>query len=218
MAHKVSFDDLKAQVTVAECAAWLGIKLKANRGDCPLCGHDRSFTITPEKKLFGCFHCKVRGSILDMVHHVKQTANVRDAALLLQQHFLGEGKCTTSSTVSAPAERTLPSSTPVRQDEGELKPLDYLDTDHGIIPALGLTPEVCKALGWGYAAKGIMRGRFLVALRTDDGRLVGYLGVATKEEMVPLLSFPSNLADRLAQPETAKDEEAKPYGFLRVVK
>lgn len=216
MAHKVSFDELKALVSIEDCAAWLGLKFKNNRCDCPLCGKERSFTITPARGLFGCFGCQKRGSILDLVHLIRETANVRDAALLIQQHFLGDGTVNRSEpSDTVPTERTAQTR---REDGEELKPLDYLEADHPIVEPLGLTPEVCQALGWGYAKKGTMRGRFLIALRTGAGKLVGYLGIATTEEMIPLLAFPRNLPQMLEQPAKPKEEASPAFGFLRVVK
>jgi hypothetical protein len=232
MANKVDFDELKALVSITDVAAWCGIKLKQTgdtyRGDCVLCGAERSFTLTPKKGLFGCFKCQVRGSILDLVHHVKQTANVRDAGLLIQQHFLGN-----STNVSAPAEHSSSRSTQSRRNddmpEGTVpkeqkvgsnpptsSPLDkvaaQLKTDHDIIPALGLTPEICEALGWGYKPKATMGGRLLIALRTDQGRLVGYLGIAATPELVPLLAFPPNLAEMVLEAKDEKQEDQPAAG------
>lgn len=225
MADKVSFDELKALVSVTDVAAWCGVKVKqtgdAFRGDCQLCGAERSFTLTPAKGLWGCFKCQKRGSIIDMVFHFKQTANVRDAALLIQQHFLGEGTVPVVPNSPEPSGNSSPVIMEKRQENGDgLKPLDYLEADHAIVQPLGLTPEVCKTLGWGYAKKGTMRGRFLVALRRDDGRLVGYLGIATTAEMIPLLQFPANLSQMLEQPVQPQEEQKadQPYAFLRVVK
>lgn len=242
MVHKVDFEEIKALVSITDVASWLGIKLKATgntfRGDCPLCGEERSFTLTPQKGLFGCFKCQVRGSVLDMVHHVKQTANVRDAALLIQQQFLGRD----STTVPAPAGHSSPSITnrppPQREEKatvpqnerpeptgptssGELKPLEYLATDHAAIEALGLSVAACNALGIGFAPKGTMRGRVVFPLRTKEGKLCGYAGLATNGEMAPLMMLPKNLDQMVAAPV----EQEKPVQvaddvrqFLRVVK
>lgn len=223
MTAKVDFEELKALISVTDVAAWCGIKTKQTgdtfRGDCGLCGAERSLTLTPSKGMWGCFKCQKRGSIIDMVFHFKQTANVRDAGLLLKQHFLSDGTVPAREDSPLPSGNASPIITASSPKEGdELKPLDYLEADHPIVQPLGLTPEVCQALGWGYAKKGTMRGRFLIALRTADGKLVGYLGIATTEEMIPLLAFPKNLTQMLEQPAKPKEEAASSYGFLRVVK
>jgi len=227
MAHPVNFDELKALISITDCAQWLGIKLKQNgqtfRGDCVMCGAERSFTLTPAKGLFGCFKCQKRGSILDLTHFVRETANVRDAALLLQQHFLGDRDSSSSAgTVSAPAEHSSPTITQTRREDGdELKPLDYLTTDHEAIEALGLSVAACQALGIGFAPKGTMRGRVVFPLRLGEGKLVGYIGLATNAEMSPLLLVPKNLDAMISAP--VRDEKPEQgvsdvRSFLRIVK
>ena len=57
-----------------------------------------------------------------------------------------------------------------------LNPLDYLEPLHPSVSALGFTEEVAKAVGIGYAPKGTMKGRCLIPLRTEEGKLVGYIG------------------------------------------
>lgn len=226
MTEKVSFDDLKALISVTDVAAWCGIKLKQTgktfRGDCQLCGEERSFTLTPEKGMWGCFKCQKRGTVIDMVFHFKQTANIRDAALLLQQHFLGEGTVPAPVNSPAPAGNVSPSITEKRQENGEpLKPLDYLTTDHEAIEALGLSAAVCDALGIGFAPKGTMRGRVVFPLRLKDGSLCGYAGLATNGEMSPLLLLPKNLKQMISAPvqqEKPQAEGSDVRNFLRVVK
>ncbi|WP_395019815.1 CHC2 zinc finger domain-containing protein [Dongia sp.] len=230
MAELVSFDDLKALVSIEEVATWLGIQTKpsgtngALRGKCPLCSEDRTFTITPAKGLFGCFKCQKRGSILDLVHHVRRTKNVREAALLIQEQFLGDagGKVPSQelrkSTV--PAERN--STVPARQEapQSPLKPLEHLTTNHPAIEVLGLTAGACTAIGIGYTSKGMMRGRVAIPLRLPDGSLVGYLGIATSGDQQPLLLFPKNLEEKAtaaATPAAEKEtsEPKKPAEELR---
>jgi len=52
---QINFDELKALVSITDVAQWLGIKVKQTgdtyRGDCVLCGAERSFTLTPKKGL-----------------------------------------------------------------------------------------------------------------------------------------------------------------------
>lgn len=232
---KVSFDELKALVSITECAAWLGIKLKQTgntfRGDCPLCNHERSFTLTPKLGLFGCFKCQTRGSVIDLVHHIKQTANIRDAALMLQEHFLDGTAPPHDGTVPSMAKRPnddMPEGTAPKEQKveptthsSELKPLDYLTIDHEAIEALKLSPFACQALGVGYAPKGTMRGRIVFPMRLPDGTLVAYIGLATTGEMKPLLLIPDTLDARIKasvsgeKPEQAADDIKN---FLRVVK
>ena len=57
--------------------------------------------------------------------------------------------------------------------------------------ALGVSSETAAAWESGYAAKGIMRGRYAVPLTTKDGTLVAYVGIAVSEEQSPRLHFPN---------------------------
>lgn len=225
MAQKVDFEELKALISVTDVAAWCGIKVKQTgdtfRGDCGLCGAERSLTLTPAKGMWGCFKCQKRGSIIDMVFHFKQTANVRDAGLLLKQHFLSDGTVPAKEDSPAPSGNASPSITASRREDGELKPLDYLSTDHEAIEALGLSVAACNALGIGFAPKGTMRGRVVFPLRTQDGRLCGYVGLATNAEMSPLLLVPKNLDQMIEAPvadEKPSQATSDIKSFLRVVK
>jgi hypothetical protein len=225
----IDFDALKKQVPIEDVVEWLGFPLKtmANgqlRGCCPICEsrNDRSFVVTPAKGLYNCFNGCGGGDIIRLVANFSKIGT-REAAAQLQSHFCDkEGTVNGNSeqsqstvTVTVPAQAAGPKTSSLPDLS---KVAARLKTDHSIIPALGLTPEVCQALGWGYDAAGTMRGRFLVALRRDDGQLIGFLGIATKEEMIPLLQFPPNLAQLLKQEEPKDEPATGTFGFLRVVK
>jgi hypothetical protein len=52
------------------------------------------------------------------------------------------------------------------------------------VDAVGFDPETAKALGIGYASKGLMRGTVAVPIRLEDGTLTGYLGI-TEAKLPP---------------------------------
>lgn len=174
---KIDFAELREKVSITQVADWLGITVQGNgatlRGECPLCKDRRSFTITPSKGLWGCFACGRKGSILDLVMHVRELANVRDAAEAIHAHFLG--------TVQSTARRD---STVQARTEGELKPLDYLDAEHPAVDAVGFDTSFASTHGIGYAAKGIAKGNVLIPFRDETGKLLGYIGV-TEEAWLP---------------------------------
>ena len=230
MAAKVDFEELKALISITDVASWCGIKTKQTgdtfRGDCQLCGAERSFTLTPAKGMWGCFKCQKRGSIIDMVFRFKQTANVRDAGLLSLQHFLGDG---TSKTVPAPAGHSSPDITPTGPKSRQTSEQTDLSTklakvrekllyEHEAIQAIGLSPEVARAFDIGYCPSGVMRGR-IVSPMYLDGVHVAYKGLATTAEQSPLMLFPSNLAQIVVAPKVeAKPQPDDVRQFLRVVK
>lgn len=175
MPPSVDFQALKREIGIERVVEWLGIPLKKAgeqlRGCCPLCQGDnpRAFVVTPAKDLWYAFcrDCACGGDQLELVARLKGIS-VREAAIELQNAF----------------------ASPV--DTGALQPLDYLDPAHPSVITLGFPEEIAKALGIGYAAKGIMRGRVCIPLRTTDGRLVAYCGINLAQE--PPLKLPSKFS------------------------
>jgi hypothetical protein len=88
-----------------------------------------------------------------------------------------------------PVREKLPAA-PQKPSNG-LKALDYLQHDHESVKALGLAPETVQAWGAGFAAKGIMRGRFAVPIHDREGTLLAYVGIAVSDEQSPRLLFPN---------------------------
>ena len=208
MANFIDFAALKAAISIDQVADWLQLDLgkKPNgqlRGCCPMHNgtSDREFVITPSKGLFFCFGPCGGGDAINLTAHVLKIGT-KEAAQRIAEHFkIGGGERAEHTSEPVPS-----ASEPVAHKEGGLKPLDYLTTDHPAIEALGLTVAVCDALGIGFAPKGMMRGRVVFPLRLPSGTLIGYQGLATKEDMTPLLLFPKNLDQMIAAP--AKEEEA----------
>jgi DNA primase len=172
------FQELREKVSITQVADWLGIVVRGNgaspRGECPLCGDDRSFTITPAKGMWGCFKCGKKGSILDLVMEMRQV-KLTEAAQLIGEHFLG--------TVQSQSRRN--STVPPRTDnERGLKPLDYLDPEHPAVDAVGFASDFAAKHGIGYSPKGIMRGTVAIPFRDEHGTLLGYIGI-TEEVTLP---------------------------------
>jgi hypothetical protein len=71
------------------------------RGRCPIHEQgkgERSFTVNITKNVFQCFHCKVKGNVIDFVAK-KEGCNIREAGLKIWQWFeLGQ------QTTSPPAQ------------------------------------------------------------------------------------------------------------------
>jgi hypothetical protein len=200
----VDFAAIKARVKIEDVIPILGLTMKGNsqlRGPCPVCeGDPRALAINTDKAGFVCHARGKGGDVIALTAHVRGTSQ-REAALFLQDHF-GAGEA--------------PRSKPAEPAHNALQPLDYLETDHPIVELLGLSVAACEALGAGFAPKGTMAGRFVVPLRDEAGTLLGYFGIATRDDQVPLLLFPKNLDERVKrEPEKVPADQLR--RFLRVV-
>lgn len=166
----VDFQELRQQVPIEKVADWLGITVNAKgRGACPLCQDERSFTITPAKGLWGCFKCGKKGSILDLVMHMKDL-KLTEAARLIEEQFLGKGQSRRDSTV------------PAGTNEDRLaKVAERLDAEHPAVDAVGFSTEFATAHGIGFSSSGAGKGFVLIPFRDETGRLLGYCG--TTEEL-----------------------------------
>jgi hypothetical protein len=200
----VDFAELKARIRIEQVIPILGLTMKGGnqlRGPCPACkGDPRAMAINTDKQGFYCHARSKGGDLIALVAHVRGSSQ-REAGVFLQEHFGGGQVASPKAAVDA---------------ETALQPLDYLETDHEVIGLLGLTPEACEALGAGFAPKGTMAGRVLIPLRLPNGTLVGYCGIATRDDQEPLLLFPKNIAER-AKPEPEKVPADKLRKLLRVV-
>lgn len=203
----VNFKALK-EITFEQAIAFLTeLKLYKKEGEqlrfpCPACGGDnkRALSIHPVNG-FRCFASTKKGSdAVALVAHVRRIAQY-DAGRLLEDHFLGERR---EDRAPSPARKAEPDG------GGELRALDYLEPEHPVADMLGLSAATLQALGGGFAPRGTMAGRLLIPLRMNDGSLVGYLGIATKEEQEPLLRFPDNLEERCTSARTENSRTQSP--------
>lgn len=212
--QKLDFAAIKDSVTIEQVMNLLSITARKSSGqyrcECPTHpGNSRGLAITPGKGFF-CFSEKQGGDQIALYAHIRECSNY-DAGAALIEHFRIGGKPATS----ARSTRDNPVTALLRQrDEAAtsvLQPLDYLTTDHPAIELLGLTEDVCNAIGIGFANKGTIIGRIGVPLRLPGGELVGYLAIATSPSQSPLLLFPDNLSERcrLTNQSTDSDIEHK---------
>ena len=198
----IDFAELKTQVHIEDVVKMLGLALSPRghqlRGSCPACrsGSERALVVTPAKQAFYCFGAGSGGDLIALVAHVR-SCNVRDAANLIAQHFGTRTSTRTStsdgtSTVAGkrPQDR---SPSPIGEGSGweTLRPLDYLQAEHAAVQGLGVSPATARQFGAGYAAKGIMRGRFAIPIHDRQGTLVAYCGRAVSKEQQPILVFPN---------------------------
>ncbi len=94
--ERVDFNEVKKAADVERVLAYYDIhNLKQNGNEligwCPLShkdhhsghGKDDSFSFNMEKKVFQCFSCKARGSILDFVNAMEPSAGIKKSGAIL---------------------------------------------------------------------------------------------------------------------------------------
>lgn len=164
----IDFAAVKEAVSIEEAVRKLGLQTvkSANqlRGVCPTCksGDPRALAITPNKGLYFCFSAQTGGDQIALAAHIKGISNKEAAEWLM-------GNGTVNSTNST--------GTVSKNEATGFQPLDYLEHEHAAVEAVGFDPEVAKALGIGYAPKGILKGTVAVPVRLEDGSLAGYIGI-----------------------------------------
>jgi hypothetical protein len=205
---KIDFQAIKDRVPLEAVINLLQLPVKKSNGqfrcECPVhSGQSRGLAITPNRGFY-CFSAKSGGDAIGLYAHIKECSNY-DAALALSQRF--QIGVTTAKTPAPPLNKSEPICAPRQNGSDGLQPLTYLEPQHEILDLLGLSSAVCEALGIGFAPKGTMIGRILIPLRMPDGKLVGYLGIATKPEQEPLLKFPANLEELCGSAPAAEEED-----------
>lgn len=190
----VDFAELKREITLPQVLGMLDIdNLKPEgerlRGSCPICNTHRSFVVTPGKGWY-CHHCKTGGDIIKLVQLVRGyqgTDGAREAALAIQAHFGGAGtvhRATVHRDTVPKGNRTSVSNAAQLQNV-----LDRLQPEHEAVQALGISPETAKLFESGYNPSGVQKGRYSVALRSAEGVLETFIGIALTPEQSPRMAF-----------------------------
>jgi hypothetical protein len=187
MTNAIDFAELKQRVSIDRAAEMLGLQLKKAgaqlRGPCPICkdGGDRALAITPAKGLYYCFgKCRKGGDAISLAAGARG-CTLREAAEFLAEKS-GRAKVATNHSPDSSPQPLI--------GEGKLRPLDYLQSEHEAVQALGVSSETCEHFGAGFASKGILRGRFAIPIHDRAGILLAYCGRAVKDES-PTLIFPN---------------------------
>jgi DNA primase len=159
---------VRDNVDIVKVAEYLGLKLTKKmlseqmRVECPVSGGGpRALVITPSMGRYYCFapECREGG---DSVHLAAKILKIpaRDAALQLQSKFLNA----TYKPDFSPQEKLS-------------KVHEKLEWQHEEVQKLGLTPEQAQKLSIGWMAGGTMPKRLLLAVRTREGVVIGYVGI-----------------------------------------
>ncbi|MBX3512048.1 MAG: hypothetical protein KF750_00520 [Xanthobacteraceae bacterium] len=185
----IDFTELKSRTDIAQVAQLLPLVLKPHgnqqRGPCPACnkGGDRTLVITPERGLFYCFSAKIGGDFIKLVAHIKGCTQNEAAQLI--ENAIGDKR---ASDRKADVQ-TGNAAAPPNGTAAKLKPLPYLEAEHPMVEALGISVATAEAFGGGYAGKGVLRGRFALPVYSREGTLLAYAGLAVSKQQSPQLLF-----------------------------
>lgn len=214
----VDFKQVREKVDILQVLESYGVELRVKghqgQGFCPLPSHEGqrrspSFSVHLKKGIWQCFGCGAKGNVIDLAARMEgldpeRKEDVRKAALLLQERFLGGGtpsderECKparkrvvkTASTRRSKADPEPPqpeieseSAAPELEDARPRvanAPLNFelkrLDPDHPYLRERKLTPETISHFGIGFCKQGMMKDRIAIPLHDAEGRLIGYAG------------------------------------------
>jgi DNA primase len=169
----VDFAAIREQVRFEEVLRAYGIEVKGQGVErmirCPF--HDDtspSCSINLEKKLFNCFACGEKGTVLDFVAGMERCSIPQAAELLHQRTGIPD--------------TLIPSGGQRKEKRGptaENRPLKFtlpLDPDHPYLAERGVSKTTVAKFGLGYCDAGIMKGRICIPIHDADGQLVAYAG------------------------------------------
>lgn len=165
MSYQYDFARIKEEHKIEDVARRLDLKLKkhgeAFRCPCPSGqGDERALAITPAKNAWFSFAAQKGGDVISLVAFVRNCTPKEAAAYIV------------GNQVQQP-EKSIQAEKP---SEG-FKPLEYLIHDHDAVVALGFDPQDAQRLGVGFAPRGVLKGTVAIPVRTEDGKLAGYIGI-----------------------------------------
>jgi DNA primase len=154
-----------------------------------------SCSIHLERKVFYCFGCGAKGSVLDFVAEIEKVSILEAAERV-------EYLCRIRRETYAP----LRQATRDRHDgdfsDQPLRPLPFrlsLDPSHSYLAGRGIGPELATTFGLGYCSRGTMRGRICIPIHDERGVLVAYTGRWASDELpegVPKYDLPRRFPKR----------------------
>lgn len=179
----VDFADLRARVRIEQVVEMLSLQVKGHdqlRGPCSGCGRGgpRALSVTPKVQRFYCFGTRAHGDLIALYCHIAgldPRDGARQAAEEIARHF---GLPSGATTVPQRPEAAAQAATP----PGIGNVASYLVYDHDAVKTLGLDEATARALGIGYAPKGMMSGRVAIPIRAQDGSPICYVGYSASKE------------------------------------
>ncbi len=167
------FGAIRSQARFETVLANYGLKTRGQGAErmilCPF--HDDrspSCSINLVHKVFHCFACGAKGTILDFVARMESCPIVDAARLLAGWCHLSDALPASAGTQWIRSER-VPCNEP-------LKFVLDLDPHHPYLAERGVSQATISRFGLGYCDRGVMKGRICIPIHDDHGRLVAYAG------------------------------------------
>jgi DNA primase len=171
-----------------------------------------SLSVNLTRNIFQCFGCKTSGNALEFCCRMEgfdpsDPQQFRNGAIKVSEIFdIDSGKSegvapTANNRDRPPAKPThAASASPVKRPSVVNAPLDFqlkdLDPNHPYLRDRDVLPETIEYFGLGYCNRGMLKFRAAIPLHDPQGRLVGYAGRITRDDMIseecPKYLFPGN--------------------------
>ena len=204
MTRRVDFWRAREAADFEQILLRYGVKLRGSgRQRMALCPFHRdtkpSCSINLERRIFHCFGCGARGSVLDFVAGI-ENVSIRDAAARVEEicGFRSDGPLPQPS----PAPRDEKTSTGRTPSDRPLRPLSFrlsLDPLHPYVAERGIGREPAASFGIGYCSQGTMRGRICIPIHDECGVLVAYAGRWASDDIpegIPKYDLPRKFEKR----------------------
>lgn len=153
-----------------------------------------SCSVNLEKKIFHCFACGEKGTILDFVAGMEK-CTIAEAAQFLVERGNSSGQfAAPAGKAKGPGRSESPSPN---------EPLEFelpLDPHHPYLKERGVSQATVSRFGLGYYDRGTMKGRICIPIHDEAGRLVAYAGRwpgSNPPAAQPRYRFPRGLRKRL---------------------
>lgn len=184
-ARLTDFNTVKRQARFEPVLARYGVKLNGSGAErsalCPFHQERKaSLRVNLERKVFYCFGCEAKGTILDFVAKIECVSLPRAAAIIAEccgippgEEKLPRKRITPLGRPAATTEAPVPTRGPINPPLGFTLNLEHR---HPYLEERGVTPETVEVFGLGYATHGIMKGLVCIPIHDERGNLVAYAG------------------------------------------
>jgi DNA primase len=202
MTRAPEFARVKAEASFEQILEHYGLKASGAGAQrmalCPFHADTKpSCSIHLVHKVFHCFGCGARGSVLDFVARMERISIPEAASLVAeicriradpaQSRCAGHEHTRSTQTRAEPCKRPLPPK------------LDLRPT-HPYLAERGVGPELAATFGLGYCHQGFWKGRICIPIHDERGTLVGYAGRWASRNVptgVPKYQLPRGFEKRL---------------------